>query len=159
MLIWMRLVRAGDRRRQRHRRRHVAVVDAVVLGQHDDVEAAARRPIALIEARRVHLGVRRLRKRRHAQIEADPHHCHAGEGIAVARARSTRRTTTRYRQTGVEHARPSVAGRNVIETASGSNANAAPFSVSTVVPIRAPTTPKPMSTILPFVAAEATRSM
>jgi hypothetical protein len=47
-----------DRRRQRHRRRHEAVVDAVMLGEDDDIEPQLIRPFALVEARLVHLGVR-----------------------------------------------------------------------------------------------------
>ena len=69
----------GNRRRERHRRRHEPVVDAVVLGEHDDVEPEPVGPLALVETGLVHRGVRGRRERRHAQIEANSDHAHGGQ--------------------------------------------------------------------------------
>ena len=76
MLIWMRFVHARDRRRERHRRRHEAVVDAVVLGERDDVEAALVGPGALLETGGVQLRVRHVGEGRDPQVVAQTEHRH-----------------------------------------------------------------------------------
>jgi hypothetical protein len=59
----------GDRGGERGRRRHVAVVDAVMLRDRDRVEAEPVGPFAHVETRRVLSLDRRTGERRHAQVE------------------------------------------------------------------------------------------
>ena len=76
-----RLARAPeDRARHRQGRGQVAVVDAVVLGEHDRREAVLVGPRRHLEAGRVLLGGRGRRDVGHAQVEA--HRQHGGSALA-----------------------------------------------------------------------------
>src|SRR5207244_4652566 len=77
----------GDRRRQGHRRRHVAVLDAVALRDRDHVETPRVGPLAHVEAGRVLPLVPGAGEGRHAQIEPETHHGGHGRGFYRRRAR------------------------------------------------------------------------
>jgi hypothetical protein len=65
-----------DRARDRHERRHVAVLHEVVLGDPDQVVAEAIHALGLVEHARVQLGVRTTAARRIAEVvgDAEAHH-------------------------------------------------------------------------------------
>src|SRR5439155_13267641 len=111
-----------DRGGEHERRREIAVVDAVVLGEHDEVEALPVGPGALLEARRVELGVGGGAEGRRAEIVAEADHGHGALVLALwcASQRSDGRTpwTWRHASRGWRIARRSSASSTATGAAS-----------------------------------------